>query len=52
MNTNLMCVSVAVLILMVLDDRARATVPASQFEHPTDREKGREKKLLTEVCIK
>jgi hypothetical protein len=52
MNVNLTCVSVAMLILTALDDRARATVPASQFEHSTDRETEREKKLFTEVRIK
>jgi hypothetical protein len=39
------CVSVAMLILTALDHRARATVPASQFEHPPDRGKEREKKI-------
>jgi hypothetical protein len=56
MNMNLMRVSMAVLILTSLDDQAKATVPASQIEHPTDREKERkrkrEKKLLTEVLHK
>ena len=47
-----MCVSVAMLILTALDDRASATVSASHIEHPTDGEKERDKKLLTEVCIK
>ena len=37
MNMNLMCVSAAILILTALYDRAGAT------EHPTDREKQREK---------
>jgi len=46
------CVSVAILILTALDDRAWATVSASHIEHPTDGEKERDKKLLTEVCIK
>jgi hypothetical protein len=39
----LMCLSVAILILTALDDQARASVPASQIEHPTDKEKEREK---------
>jgi len=47
-----MCVSVSMLILTALDDRASATVSASHIEHPTDGEKERDKKLLTEVCIK
>ena len=46
------CVSVAILILTAQDDRAGATVPSSQIKHPRDREREKEKTLLTEVYIK
>jgi len=48
---KVMCVSVAILILTAIDDRARATVPASQIEHSTDREKEREKERKREEII-
>lgn len=46
MNMNLMCVSVAILILTALDDRARATVSASQIEHLTDGERKRNREEI------
>jgi len=51
-ESELMFVSVAILILTAQDDRARANVPFGLDTLQTGRKKERGKKLLTELCRK